>query len=347
MSGAWTPYPYPDRPRFDGAGGPEWPLSLGSMQALPQVIETEKPYPIKAVIFYRTNPVRSGAHSARWQAALAKLDLLVAIDIRMSETALLAHYVLPESHFLERDDAISVAGDTISIRQPVVRPLHDTRPGYEIVRALAEATGVGEYFQFSMRDYNNKMLEPHGWTVDQLNELGVVRVAATPFDYTKLPTASGKVELVNEAVARAGGTRGVSWVPPRTEPEGDRLRLLHGHVPVHTQTYTQNNPQLHALMPENELWIHPEAARARGIRTGDLVEVANEYGRERLRARVTPGIRPDCVWMAHGFGCGVPQQRLAYGKGANDSALYPILMTPVAGALGQGEATVTVRRVGA
>lgn len=326
--------------------GTTYPLSLGSIQALPLTVESGKPYPVRAAIFYRINPVKSSGDSARWIKALQKLELVVAIDTQMSETAMYAHYILPESHFLERMDAISVVSDTISLRQPVVKPMNDTKSGYEIIQGLAKACGVGDYFNFTIEEYNAAQLSPSGWTMSTLKEKGIVKAPATPASYDTLPTRSGKAELVHEGFATSGGTRVIGWVPPKTQPEGENLRLLHGHIAVHSNGYTQNVPALYARMPENELWIHPTAAAKRQIKTGDYVEVANELGKERIRALVTEGIRPDCVWMAHGFGTMSPDQHLAYKKGANDGALYPILMTPVAAALGQGEATVTVRKAG-
>jgi len=292
--------------------------------------------------------MKSSGQSSRWEAALKKLDLVVAIDTQMSETARLAHYILPESHYLERTEALSIVGDTISVRQPVVRPLYpDTKSGWEIIQGLAKAVGIGQYFEFTMEQYNTALMVPLGWTHQQIAEVGVMQVSSTPPNYEKLPTPSGKIELIHTRVKDAGGTAVVSWVAPKTKPEGERLRFLHGHSPVHTNGYTQNNPQLYSLMSENDLWIHPDAASARGIKNGDLVEVTNEFGTGKVKARVTPAIRQDSVWMCHGFGTKSPEQRLAYGKGCNDGEFYPIVVTPIAGALGQGDATVTVRKAGA
>lgn len=322
------------------------PISLGSEQKLPDAIEKGDPYPIKAAIFYRHNPLRAAGDSNRWRQALAKLDLLVVIDTQMNEAAALAHYVLPEHHYLERMEPVYVAGNKVAIRQPVVPPLYDTRSGFEIVQGLARAVGLEQYFNFTIEEYNEALLSPTGWNLAALMEQGVVEVPATPYNYEKPGTLTGKVQLAQPLVRDAGGSFVPQYEPPLTRAEGDRLQLLHGRGPVHTHTYTLNIAPLHHLMPENELWIHPSAAAARGIKDGDLVEVANEVGVQRIKARVTEGIRPDCVWMHHGFGCEVPEQRLAYGKGANDSALYPILTHPISGALGQGDATVTVRKVG-
>lgn len=347
MSGAWVPYTLPDRERFDGAGkGGRYPLGLGSVQAIPLVIESGDPYPLKAGIFFRLNPMKSSGQSSRWEAAIKQLELVVAIDTQMSETARLAHYILPESHYLERTETISIVGDTVSVRQPVIQPLHDTKAGWQIIQGLARACGIGQYFEFTMEQYNTALLSLTGWTHQQVAAAGVMKVSATAPDYDKLSTPSGKADLVQSRVKDAGGTATVQWVPPKVKPEGETLRLLHGHVPVHTNGYTQNNPQLFRLMPENDLWIHPETAAARGIKDGEMVEMANEFGKGRIRVRVTDGIRKDSVWTCHGFGTKSPEQKLAFGKGMNDSEFYPIMVTPIAGALGQGDAVVTVRKVG-
>ncbi|MCL5038838.1 MAG: molybdopterin-dependent oxidoreductase, partial [Firmicutes bacterium] len=85
--------------RWDGAGGEKWPLAkgLGLIQILPEVVESQKPYPVKALIVSHMNPVRSCPDTGRFLAALKKLELVVAIDIQMSDTAYHAHYILPES----------------------------------------------------------------------------------------------------------------------------------------------------------------------------------------------------------------------------------------------------------
>lgn len=340
--------PKPTASRFDGAGDPRWPLvkGLGMIQLLPEAIETGTPYPIKAAIISHFNPVRACPDSRRWLEALRKLDLVVVIDIQMSDTAAVADYVLPESHYLERSDPVWVTGDTVALRRPVVPSLHNTLPEDEILIRLAEAVGLGEYFSFTLEEYNDALLKPLGLTSADLARQGVVKARVQAPDYARLKTPSGKIELYSEAVAKAGGSPVPVWEPPLVEPKEGEFRLLHGHVAVHTHTTTQNNAYLHALMPENQLWIHPEPAGRLGIRDGDLVEVTSVTGSERLRARVTEGIRPDCVWMAHGFGCLSKKQRRAYGRGGNDSGLIPIRVAPISGAAAQCEVTVTVRKVG-
>ncbi|MCL5677623.1 MAG: molybdopterin-dependent oxidoreductase [Firmicutes bacterium] len=335
--------PKPAAARWDGAGGPEWPLAkgLGLVQTLADKILSGQPYPIKALIVSHFNPVRSCPDTKKVIEALKKLDLLVAIDIQMSDTAAQAHYVLPESSYLERWDPLQVAGPAVALRQPVVKPLGDTKGEDEILIDLARATGISENFAFTLEAYNDALLAPLGVTREQLLKEGAVKVNTSPPDYTKLKTPSGKIEFSSEAVKKAGGSPVPVWVPPLVSPGKGQFQLIHGHVAMHTHTSTDNNAYLHALMPENELWIHAEPARSLGIGDGDVVEVESEVGRVRLKAKVTQAIRSDAVFMAHGFGGLSPQKRLAYRKGANLSELIPVRTAELSGAAAQCEVLVT------
>jgi len=335
-------------PRWDGAGAGKWALikAHGMIQLFPQRVKENDPYPIKAVIINHLNPVRSCPDSQAFIEALKKLELMVAIDIQMNDTAYYAHYILPESTYLERYDPIMTVGNKVILRQPAVPPLFDTKGGEEIIAGLAEACGLGEYFRFTLEHYNNALLAPLGLTQEKLAQEGVAEVPAEKPDYTKLNTPSGKIELACPAFVKVGSTLTPAWEPPKVQPKEDNFRFIQGHVPVHTHTTTDNNAYLMALMPENELWIHPSRAAKLGIKSGDMVEVASEVGKVRVKARVTEGIHPEAVFLAHGFGCLVPVKRLAYNRGANDSMLIPIMAAPISGAAAQCETLVTVRKVG-
>lgn len=335
-------------PRWDGAGSEKWPLNKahGMIQIFPERVKEDKPYPIKAVVIQHLNPVRSSTNSAAFIEALKQLELVVAIDIQMNDAAYYAHYVLPEATYLERYDPLMTAGNKVILRQPAVQPLFDTKGAEEIIGGIAKAAGLGEYFNFTLEQYNDAMLAPLGLTQAELARTGVAEVAAQPPDYTKLKTPSGKIELACQAFVKAGSTLTPAWEPPLVEPKENEFRLIQGHVPMHTHTTTDNNAYLHALMPENELWINPARAAKLGIKTGDVVEVTSKVGSVKVKARVTEGIHPEAVFLAHGFGCGVPLRKLAYNSGANGSALIPIITAPVSGATAQCETLVTVRKAG-
>ena len=64
-------------------------------------------------------------------------------------------------------------------------------------------------------------------------------------------------------------------------------------------------------------------ARRLGIRDGDPVELIDADGKPSppMPAKVTPGIREDCVYMVHGFGSRSHLLRRAYNRGVSDTEL--------------------------
>ena len=68
------------------------------------------------------------------------------------------------------------------------------------------------------------------------------------------------------------------------------------------------------------------------------------YKTHTIKARLTEGIHPEAVWLSHGYGHGVKNQKLAYGKGVNDNLLVGIRAEPIAGGAALAETLVTVRK---
>jgi len=62
---------------------------------LPEEIMNDHPERIRAVLTFATNPLRAYADTTAYEKAFSQLDLLVVTEIVMSETAVLAHYILP------------------------------------------------------------------------------------------------------------------------------------------------------------------------------------------------------------------------------------------------------------
>jgi thiosulfate reductase/polysulfide reductase chain A len=66
----------------------------------------------------------------------------------------------------------------------------------------------------------------------------------------------------------------------------------------------------------------------------------------RLRARLTQEIRPDCVFMLHGFGKRSPWLKRAYNRGGSDAAVLDAAWDKVSGNAAMHETFVRVRKIG-
>jgi len=78
------------------------------------------------------------------------------------------------------------------------------------------------------------------------------------------------------------------------------------------------------------------------VKSDEDVVVESEVGKVRIKAFVTEGIRPDCVFMVGGFGHVSKGLRKAYGLGASDSALHKSITDPISGGSALSETFVTV-----
>ena len=142
-------------------------------------------------------------------AGYKKLDLLVVIDTVLSETASIAHYVLPESFYLERDEAVDTKHSgkraQVTIQQQVVQPMFDTRPGTQIIIELAKHLGVGRYFDFNIDEANRLRLRSLWCHTGRTEKRGVLYVGEEWKEgFDKLQTPSGKVEIYSKTLENLG-----------------------------------------------------------------------------------------------------------------------------------------------
>jgi len=141
-------------PRFDKVGTPDFPLpdpNHGVGQMLPNAILNEDPYPIKAFIAFRFDPLMSIPDTNLTKKAFKKLDLIVSIDINYSDIAWYSDVILPESSFLERTDCIQQMNGLkpqMFLRRQAVPPRYNTRDGAMILKQIADRLGTGKYFPY-------------------------------------------------------------------------------------------------------------------------------------------------------------------------------------------------------
>ena len=129
--------------------------AIGGMfppNVMPEEIANDRPDRLRAVFVLGANPLRSYADTTAYENAFQELDLLVVTEIAMSETAALAHYVLPCRSTYESwstADAIIPSKtsegflDVVSrMRRPVVEVEGEQKETGEIFTRLADAMGL-------------------------------------------------------------------------------------------------------------------------------------------------------------------------------------------------------------
>ena len=362
MRGGWRipPYPLPkfpkpQKPRADGVGGDVPFGHEGLVNRMRDATRTGEPYPIKAWMVYATNLIQNTPGVKETREAIDKLDFMMAVDIMPSDITGYADLILPECTYLERYDDFRAGAtdvDFIQLRQPVVAPLKGTRPGWQIARDLGVRLGLEKYFPWRyFSEYLDKRLRLAKLSPRDARERGVFTRERAPRFFedgapVRFRTESGKIELFSLSLHR----KGFDPVPRYTrhpQPGLGQYRLIYGRSANHSFSWTQNNRLLLDHYPENIVWMSTGEARALGLRDGEYVRLNNGDGVTSLpvKLKITEGIRPDCVYMVHGFGNTNKKLRLAAGRGASDTALMSrYAVDPLCGATGMRVTFVRVEK---
>ncbi|HET6923350.1 MAG TPA: molybdopterin-dependent oxidoreductase, partial [Anaeromyxobacteraceae bacterium] len=319
-----------DRPRSGGFPVSTEVLASGLCDAS---VPGNALYDLKAWIVYGCNLMQALPARQETIEAIQHLDFIVTVDVLPAEIAGWSDVVLPEATYLERDDDIAAPAyrqPFLALRQEVVPPMYDSRPGWWIAKELANRVGLAEYFPWKdAREYVDARLRAGGFDVKRARAAGVVLGKPVPVcEEEGLPvqiaTESRKIELRSDRLAKLGFDPIPDYYPQEEGPPG-HFRLLMGRAPTHTFGRTTNNRLLSEPYPENEVWVNAAAARAlpAPVKNGDWVVLVNQDGVKAgpVRAKVTERIRGDCVYLVHGWGQQARKLGYAFGRGASDSAL--------------------------
>ena len=333
---------------------PNKTLGTGHMINLYKAIKTGKPYPIKAFFAYRYDPMASLPDPEAQKKVLDNLDLLVSIDVNYSETGWYSDVILPEATYLERSNIIATQKGPkpgFIMRRQAIPPRYDSKPAWEVFTLIVERMGVGQYFPYkSIEDIWNYQLESTGVKIEDFNAKGSVGLSKDPIlmgrNDLKFKTPSGKIEFVSQTLTKNKFDSFKAYVTPK-KPEKGAFRLTFGRSGVHAHAQSQNNIYLNELMSENVLWINEKEAKELGIKDGDTVEVSSNGYSGKIKAKVTPLIHPEAVFMLHGFGNEIPPKTRSYKKGLRDTKFETGLLEtidPVGGGVAYLECMVGVKK---
>ncbi len=317
-------------------------LSVGSPNPRPRVINmnrlgaalTESDPPIRALYVFNSNPAAVAPNSRRVREGLARPDLFTVVhELFMTDTARWADIVLPATSQFEHWDLHKAYGHLyLGLNQPATLPPGEARSNWEVMQLLAARLGYSEpsWSQTAEQIIQAALVAGGpavtGITWEGLLENGHARLnyprPHVPFGDGLFPTPSGKLELYSQQLEAQGLDPLPGYVPERESAEGNperhsrfSLQLVSAASHYFLNSSFANLPTHRRLAGPAEVEIHPTDAEARGICEGEMVEVGNDRGAYRARARISDGVAPGSVFTPTLWW----PQHAADGHGANDT----------------------------
>lgn len=253
-----------------------------------QILAATDP-PIRAVWITAGNPVAMLPDSQTTARALETRELVVVADSFLTDTAERAHVVLPTTTLLENDDVLGSYGHHhVGVTRPVAARPPGVKSDLEIIQALAARVGLADKVAGDARAWKRRLLaklEPHGITLERLEEQGPVRhpfVTPIAFAERTFATPSGRANLMTERPASPA-------IPTAAFP----LFLL--SLSTEKAQASQWSRPLVGPLP---VTVHPDVAR--GIPDGASARLESAIGSIIVRVVHDPAQRRDVALVPKG-----------------------------------------------
>lgn len=293
-------------------GYPYADIVMGCHMANPsnlfRAMATEEPYPVKAFFVLGNNALMSYPNQHQILQGMMNQELIVAHEIFMTPTAMLADYVMPGDVFSERNHVADSWSWTtrLSLSQKSVEPGEDISSTYQFWKDLAKRFDFGNRFPWeTIEDVIDHRLSRSGRTFADFEKTGFMEMQTPEFrKYRKtgFATPSGKVELSSSILKDLG------FDPVPYYREGPALTedfpyaVFSGvREDPFFQTGQRNIPELRRRCPLPSIFIHPADADKEGLVNGDWVELQTAYGKVTAELAVKDNMKEGHLRVPHGW----------------------------------------------
>ena len=276
---------------------------------------THQPYPIKSLATWMINPVLTYPGGAKVQEALDALDFHMIFALTPGPTSAHADLILPQTHLFEQKGTwFSRFYNTLSGRPKLVDPPEGCRDVVAWLHDILEKMVEKGYIEKNLIPWKDldTMIEARFAKADfTFQDLcaqpgGVIHAERhyEKFVERGFRTPSGKIELYSSRLEELG----LEPLPVYRELFKEQKAKTGRKYPLMLTTrrskylYCTRGVEIasnQAKDPYPVLFIHTEAARERGIVTGDLVAIMLPRGEIRHVASVTDEIHPEVVSGAY------------------------------------------------
>jgi anaerobic selenocysteine-containing dehydrogenase len=319
-------------------GAAEPGTRIVNMSQIGRILTDAPDPPVKVLFVYNCNPAATAPDQKRVLQGLQRDDLFtIVFEQVMTDTALYADVVLPNTTFLEHYDFARAYGPiNLELGRPVVDAVGESRSNADVFGDLCSRLGLLEPGEPSGElDLLVRVLDALPGTIGRDLRAGVRAeppYGSAPVQFVDVfpRTPDGKVELFSEALDRDAPAGLYGYQP---DPATDRfpLALI---SPSSDRTISSTLGEL--PRPDVKLQMHPHDAEARGLADNDLVRVYNELGDVHCTLNIVPTLRPGTVSLPKGL------WRRSTRNGMTGTALVPDTLSDLGGGACFNDARVQV-----
>jgi ferredoxin-nitrate reductase len=295
-----------------------WQIPLGTIQSKPGLTATEmfdalNDCKLKAIWILCTNPLISLPDVRIAEQGLKKAKFVVVQDVSNTvETLPYADVVLPAAAWAEKEGTMTNAGRYISHLGKITEAPGEALPDAEIICRFAQKMGfTGFDYKSAAEIFTEHAALTEGTNMDisGLNYAILKEQRAVQWPFTKQTGVFGTARLFTDHQFFTPSKKATIHSfedANKSEPLTDEhpLILTTGRIrdQWHTRSKTGKVNKLNQHVKESFLEINPVDAAERKVKEGDLVEVINDRGNVRVKAKLTDDIKQGVCFLPMHWG---------------------------------------------
>ncbi len=257
---------------------------------------------VSTLVVLGGNPVYNAPADADLAANFKKVECVIRLGLEDDETAALAHWSLPEAHYLETWGDARAWDGTCSVQQPMVAPLYEGRSAAEVVALISgypqrRAYDIVRNRWSALSDAAWRKALHDGVVAGERSTEVKVTADAKRIQAAAIPQPAAGVEILFQPDASVWDGRFANngWLQEAPDP-------------------------MTKLTWDNAALISAATARSLGVKTGEMISIERQGRALRVPAMILPGHADNSITLPLGYGrtrCG----RVGRGVGHN---VYPL-----------------------
>ncbi len=289
------------RQKFESAWGCALPSSVGL--TVVEMTNAAAAGDLKGMLIVGENPMVCDPDINHVREGLQKLDFLVVQDIFLTETARLAHIVLPAATFAEKEGTFTNTDRRVQRVRKAIEPVGESKADWEIISELARRFGASGFDYASpgeiMKEIASLTPAYGGISYERLDAGEVLHWPCPSADHPGTP-----ILHQDRFVRGKGRFFALDHTPAVEMPDEEFPYLLNtGRVPFHFHggSMTRRIEPLNREVPTGFVEIHPEDAARLNVSEGEMVRLTSRRGSIAITAKVTEAVSPGVIFVPMHF----------------------------------------------
>ncbi|WP_160725996.1 molybdopterin-dependent oxidoreductase [Bacillus sp. USDA818B3_A] len=281
------------------------------MKQAEEVLKATDPA-IQMIVVSCGNPLTQVPDTNIVEQAFSSVPTVVVLEQFMTDTALLADYVLPMTTAFEEEDFYysSMYHHYVNYSPKLVSAPGEAKPDLWIWTQLAERLGFGEDFSFTRDEWLKMTLKPlagAGITLEKLKDQHTLElpVEKVPWSNRNFQTPTGKFEFTSLLGQEKGLNGSLTLaVPEESKLKSPLLALKYPYQLLTIHPMRSNHSQNYHLLGDHiklKVEIAANIADEQGISNGDYVRVWNDRGEVKGYISILSKAHPNTINIDEGI----------------------------------------------